>query len=88
MFIEALADAAVRGGIPRQDAYLLASQTLLGSALMMQETGNHPGALKDMVCSPGGTTIEAVSSLEADGFRAAVMNAVDVCARKAKNMGK
>lgn len=88
MFIEALADAAVRGGIPRQDAYLLASQTLLGSALMMQETGNHPGTLKDMVCSPGGTTIEAVSSLEADGFRAAVMNAVDVCARKAKNMGK
>ena len=55
---------------------------------MLMETGSHPGALKDMVCSPGGTTIEAVSSLETDGFRAAVMNAVEVCARKAGNLGK
>ena len=88
MFIEALADAAVREGISRKDAYLLASQTVMGSALMLMETGSHPGALKDMVCSPGGTTIEAVSSLETDGFRAAVMNAVEVCARKAGNLGK
>ncbi len=86
MFIEAMADAAVREGIARKDAYLLASQTLMGSALMQITTGMHPGELKDMVCSPGGTTIEAVSKLENDGFRAAVINAVRVCADKANNM--
>jgi len=88
MFIEALADAAVKGGIPRSDAYLLASQTLMGSAKMQLDTGIHPAVLKDMVCSPGGTTIEAVASLENDGFRSAVINAVDACAQKAGKMNK
>ena len=88
MFIEALADAAVKGGISRTDAYLLASQTLMGSALMCLETGLHPGVLKDMVCSPGGTTIEAVASLESNGFRASVIEAVDACSKKAESMGK
>lgn len=88
MFIEALADGAVREGISRKDAYLLASQTLMGSALMQLETQLHPAELKDMVCSPGGTTIDAVRSLENDGFRGAVMNAVDTCAQKAKSMNK
>jgi len=88
MFIEAMADAAVRGGISRKDAYLLASQTLMGSALMQLNTDIHPAELKDMVCSPAGTTIDAVASLEKDGFRSAVINAIDVCNKKAKNMGK
>ncbi len=88
MFIEALADGAVREGISRSDAYLLASQTLMGSALMQLSTGLCPAQLKDMVCSPGGTTIDAVQSLENDGFRASVMNAVDACARKARAMTK
>lgn len=88
MFIEALSDGAVREGISRNDAYLLASQTLMGSALMQLSTGLCPAQLKDMVCSPGGTTIDAVCSLESDGFRASVMNAVDACARKAEEMTK
>ena len=88
MFIEALADAAVRAGIPRDNAYTVASQTLFGSALMQLETGIHPAVLKDMVCSPGGTTIDAVASLENDGFRKAVMNAVNACLQKAEKMKK
>lgn len=87
MFIEALADAAVKQGIKRGDAYVLASQTVLGSALMQLETGLHPAVLKDMVCSPGGTTIAAVSALEENGFRHAVISAVDACAQKAAQMG-
>ncbi len=86
MFIEALADGAVRNGVPRKDAYELAAQTVLGSAKLVLDTGKHPALLKDMVCSPGGTTIEAVCSLEADGFRNAVMNAVEVCTQKAEAM--
>lgn len=88
IFIEALADAAVKAGIPRQEAYTVASQTLFGSALMQLETGMHPAQLKDMVCSPGGTTIDAVASLENDGFRKAVMNAVSACLEKAESMKK
>ncbi|MBE7030020.1 MAG: pyrroline-5-carboxylate reductase [Ruminococcaceae bacterium] len=83
MFIEALADAGVKNGIPRQDAYLLAEQTVLGSAKLALESGVHPGALKDMVCSPGGTTIDAVIALEKAGFRAAVEDAAQVCTQKA-----
>lgn len=86
MFIEALADGAVKNGVPRKDAYELAAQTVLGSAKMVLDSGKHPGALKDMVCSPGGTTIEAVCSLEADGFRNAVINAVEACTKKAESM--
>lgn len=86
MFMEALADGAVKAGMPRKQAYKFAAQTVLGSAKLMLETGMHPGELKDMVCSPGGTTIEGVKALEEMGFRSAVMNAVEACVDKSKNM--
>lgn len=83
MFIEALADGAVHDGMPRKQAYEFAAQAVLGSAKMVLESGRHPGDLKDMVCSPGGTTIEAVRVLEENGFRGTVMNAVKACVDKA-----
>ena len=86
LFIEAMADAAVSEGMPRQQAYKFAAQAVLGSAKMVLESGRHPGDLKDMVCSPGGTTIEAVRRLEKDVFRSAVIEAMKVCAEKSKNM--
>lgn len=86
MFIEAMADAAVKGGMPRVQAYKFAAQAVLGSAKMVLETGMHPGELKDMVCSPGGTTISAVEALENSGFRGAVMDAVAACIEKSKNL--
>ena len=86
MFIEAMADAAVAGGMQRKQAYEFAAQSVLGSARMVLETGKHPGELKDMVCSPAGTTIEAVRVLEEEGFRAAVINAVSACIDKSKNL--
>ena len=82
MLIEALADGAVLEGMNRSDAYFFASQAVLGAAKMVLESGKHPGELKDMVCSPGGTTIEAVYSLERDNFRGAVMKAVKECTKK------
>jgi pyrroline-5-carboxylate reductase len=88
MMIEAMADAAVLHGIPRDTAYLLVEQTILGSAKLALETGEHPGKLKDMVCSPGGTAIEAVYQLETDGFRASLIDAIDCCVKKADRMGK
>lgn len=88
MFMEALADAAVKHGIDRETAYLLAGQTVLGSAKLMMDSCIHPGKLKDMVCSPGGTTIEAVASLEKAGLRNAVISAVDACAKKADEMSE
>jgi pyrroline-5-carboxylate reductase len=88
IFIEAMADAAVKSGIPRNMAYRLAAQAVLGSAKMVLESGKHPGELKDQVCSPAGTTIEAVSTLEKNGFRYAVMDAMDECTKKAREIGR
>lgn len=88
MMIEAMADAAVLEGIPRQQAYTMAAQAVMGSAKMVLETGIHPGQLKDNVCSPGGTTIEAVASLEKNGFRSALMEAMKACVDKSKEMSK
>lgn len=86
LFIEAMADGAVAAGMPRSQAYEFAAQAVLGSAKMVLETGKHPGELKDMVCSPGGTTIQAVKVLEEKGFRAAVMDAMEACIEKSKNL--
>lgn len=79
MFIEAMADAAVAGGMPRKQAYTFAAQAVLGSAKMVLETGLHPGELKDMVCSPAGTTIQAVRVLEEKGMRSSVFDAMMKC---------
>ncbi|MGN0382857.1 MAG: pyrroline-5-carboxylate reductase [Eubacterium sp.] len=86
MFIEALADGAVRCGMSRKDAYEFVAQTVLGSAKMVLETKEHPGVLKDMVCSPAGTTIEAVAALEKCGFRDSLLEATKACYNKAENI--
>ena len=86
MFVEAMADAAVAQGMPRKQAYQFAAQSVLGSAKMVLETGMHPGELKDMVCSPAGTTIEGVRILEQNGFRSAVFEALNGAAEKGKKM--
>lgn len=88
MFIEAMADAAVRCGMPRSQAYTYAAQTVYGSAGMVLETGKHPAVLKDMVCSPAGTTIEGVAALEKDGLRDAVIDAVTAAYNKSVSLGK
>ncbi len=86
LFLEALADAAVAEGMPRAQAYKFAAQTVYGSAKLMLETGKHPGELKDMVCSPGGTTIEGVAVLEECAFRSAVIEAVRAAAEKSREL--
>lgn len=88
LFIEAMADAAVADGMPRSQAYKFAAQSVLGAAKMVLETGKHPGELKDAVCSPGGTTIEAVQALEAGGFRNTVITAQRACSKKSHDMSK
>lgn len=88
MMIEAMADAGVREGLTRPCAYEMAAQAVLGSALMVLQSGTHPAALKDAVCSPAGTTIDAVVELERKGFRAAIMDAMKACADKSRNMSK
>jgi len=88
LFIEALADGGVKAGLPRPVALKLAEQTVKGAAMMVLETGVHPGELKDRVCSPGGTTIEAVAVLEQKGLRGAVIAAVDACRAKSEQMSK
>lgn len=88
MFIEAMADAAVLKGMPRDKAYKFAAQGVLGAAKMVLDTGIHPGQLKDMVCSPGGTTIEAVAELERTGMKASVISAMVKCMEKSEEMSK
>ena len=85
MFIEAMADAAVADGMPRAQAYRFAAQAVLGSAKMVLETGKHP-VTQSMVCSPGGTTIEAVRVLEEKGMRSAVIEAMKACVKKGREM--
>lgn len=88
LFIEAMADAAVADGMQREQAYVFAAQSVMGAAKMVLETGEHPGTLKDAVCSPGGTTIEAVAKLEEGGFRHAVIEAQRACVQKSKELGR
>lgn len=88
MLIEAMADGAVAEGLARQIAYKMAAQAVLGSAKMVLETGKHPGQLKDEVCSPGGTTIKAVASLEENSFRSTIIEAMEVCAERSREMNK
>ncbi|SFP84614.1 pyrroline-5-carboxylate reductase [Oscillibacter sp. PC13] len=88
LFIEALADGGVLEGLPRDQAYTFAAQTVYGSAKMVLDTGKHPGVLKDAVCSPAGTTIAAVAALERNNFRNAVIEAVHACAERSREMGK
>ena len=88
LMIEALADGGVECGLPRAKALTYAAQTLMGSAALMLESGEHPGALKDAVCSPGGTTIAGVHALESHGFRAAAMDAVCAAYRRTKELAK
>lgn len=86
LYMEALADGAVANGMPRQMAYEIAAQATMGAAKLMKESKKHPGELKDMVCSPGGTTIEGVSALEKNGLRIGVMEAVKACVEKSRKL--
>ncbi|MEK6606949.1 MAG: pyrroline-5-carboxylate reductase [Myxococcota bacterium] len=87
LIIEALSDAGVKVGLARQDAQALAAQTVLGAAKLLIDTGEHPGRLKDMVCSPGGTAIAGLHTLEAGGLRTTLMNAVEAATRRSRELG-
>lgn len=88
LIIEGLSDGGVAAGLPRDIATKLAAQTLLGSAQLLLQTGQHPGALKDMVTSPGGTTIEGLHELEKAGVRGALINAVRAATEKSRRLGQ
>jgi len=88
LIIDALADAGVKVGLSRNDALILASQTVLGAAKMLIETGEHPGKLKDLVTSPGGTAITGLHTLEAGGIRTTLINAVEVASQRSKALGE
>jgi pyrroline-5-carboxylate reductase len=88
LFIEALSDGGVLAGLPRDKALRYAARTVLGAAAMAEETGKHPGELKDMVTSPGGTTIAGVAALEAGAFRSTAMRAVEAAWRRAVELGR
>jgi pyrroline-5-carboxylate reductase len=87
IMIEAMADGGVKAGLPRAAALKLAAQTVLGAAAMVLETGEHPAALKDMVASPGGTTIAGLAALEKNAFRSSLIEAVDSAARRSAELG-
>eukprot|EP01063_Lacrimia_lanifica_P022741 TRINITY_DN30266_c0_g1_i1.p1 TRINITY_DN30266_c0_g1~~TRINITY_DN30266_c0_g1_i1.p1 ORF type:complete len:299 (+),score=109.97 TRINITY_DN30266_c0_g1_i1:85-897(+) len=88
LVLEAIADGGVRAGLPRPIAQQLATQTVLGAAKLQKQTGTHPGVLKDSVCSPGGTTIEAVATLERQGLRSSMIEAVQSAFLKARDLGE
>lgn len=88
LFLEALADGAVACGLPRDKALIYGEQMLLGTAKLALESGQHPGKLKDAVCSPGGSTIAGVGALEEGNFRGSAMNAVKAAYKRTKELGK
>jgi len=88
LILEALSDAGVKVGLSRRTAQLLAAQTLLGSAKLLLETNEHPGRLKDMVTSPGGTAITGLHTLENGGVRTTLMNAVEAATRRSRELGE